>query len=127
MEAAMKAARQYFLELTPPQPQRFRFIARQGSFHGTTVAALTLTARQAVKKQFLPLLVQNVSHVSPCHPYRYLREGESVELYVQRLATELDEEFQRVGPNTVCAFIAETVAGTVSSILVASHSSSKAD
>src|SRR5947209_13149375 len=35
MEAAIKMARQYFLELTPPQPKRHRFIARNQSYHGT--------------------------------------------------------------------------------------------
>jgi adenosylmethionine-8-amino-7-oxononanoate aminotransferase len=32
---------------------------------------------------------------------------------VARLAAELDAEFQRVGPGTVCAFIAEPVVGAV--------------
>ncbi|KAF4634712.1 hypothetical protein G7Y89_g3397 [Cudoniella acicularis] len=112
MEAAMKLARQYFLELSPPEPERFRFIAREGSFHGTTAATLALTGRQAVRRQFAPLLKDNVTHVSACNPYRGLRAGETIETYVQRLATELDDEFQRVGPKTVCAFVAETVAGT---------------
>lgn len=43
-----------------------------------------------------------------------MKEGETEEQYVERLAKELDDEFKRVGPDTVCAFIAETVSGTVS-------------
>lgn len=43
-----------------------------------------------------------------------MKDGETEEQYVARLAKELDDEFQRVGPDTVCAFIAETVSGTVS-------------
>jgi adenosylmethionine-8-amino-7-oxononanoate aminotransferase len=43
-----------------------------------------------------------------------MKQGETEEQYVQRLAKELDDEFQRLGPDTVCAFIAETVSGTVS-------------
>lgn len=37
MEAAAKMARQYFLELSPSQPKRHRFIARKESYHGTTL------------------------------------------------------------------------------------------
>ena len=34
MEAAMKLARQYFLELPTPEPDRINFIARKHSYHG---------------------------------------------------------------------------------------------
>ena len=61
-----------------------------------------------------PILAPNVSHVSPCYPYREMKVGETEQQYVDRLAKELDDEFHRVGPDTVCAFIAETVSGTVS-------------
>lgn len=42
MDGAMKLARQYFLELSPPQPDRVRFIARQESYHGNTLGALSM-------------------------------------------------------------------------------------
>ncbi|GKT89505.1 class III aminotransferase [Colletotrichum tofieldiae] len=60
----------------------------------------------------MDVLADNVSHVSPCHPYRDLQEGETVEEYVVRLAEELDAEFHRVGPENVCAFIIEPMVGT---------------
>ena len=43
-----------------------------------------------------------------------MKDGEDSKEYVARLAQELEREFQRVGPETVCAFIAEPVVGTVS-------------
>ena len=54
-----------------------------------------------------------VSNVSPCYAYQYQdwRRGESDAEYVERLAKELDDEFQRVGPRNVIAFVAETVGG----------------
>jgi len=61
-----------------------------------------------------PMLMGNTSWVSACNKYRGMREGENEEEYVERLAKELDEEFQRVGPETVCAFVAEPVVGAVS-------------
>src|SRR5262249_23322583 len=42
MEAAIKMARQYFLELPVPQPQRDQFIARRQSYHGATLGALAM-------------------------------------------------------------------------------------
>ena len=56
---------------------------------------------------------KNTSHVSPCYAYRGKRDGETDADFVARLAAELDAEFQRVGPENVCAFIAEPVVGAV--------------
>ncbi|MCJ1310504.1 hypothetical protein MMC25_004168 [Agyrium rufum] len=111
MEAAIKLARQYFLELSPPQPQRMRFIARQESYHGNTIGALGISGHKARRAVYEPMLSLNVSHVSPCNPYRGLKEGETIKNYIVRLANELDEEFQRVDSDTVCAFVAEPVVG----------------
>ncbi|KAI9847524.1 MAG: hypothetical protein M1838_000850 [Thelocarpon superellum] len=111
MEAAMKLARQYFLELSPPQPQRVRFIARRESYHGSTIGALSVSGHVTRREFFEPMLLDNISHVSACNAYRGMHAGESTEGYVTRLAQELDEEFVRVGPGRVCAFIAEPVVG----------------
>ncbi|KAJ5523699.1 hypothetical protein N7494_010349 [Penicillium frequentans] len=111
VEAALKLARQYFLELSSPQPQRERFIARLPSYHGTTLGALAVGGHIIRREPFEPLLAKNTSHVSPCNAYRDKKIGEPDASYVARLAAELDAEFQRVGPETVCAFIAEPVVG----------------
>ncbi|KAL4915538.1 pyridoxal phosphate-dependent transferase [Aspergillus aurantiobrunneus] len=111
VEAALKFSRQYFLELPTPQPQRTRFIARKPSYHGITLGALGAGGHVLRRQSFEPLLSQNTSHVSPCYAYRGKKDGESDPAYVARLAGELDAEFQRVGPDTVCAFIAEPVVG----------------
>ncbi|KAL5049657.1 hypothetical protein BDW71DRAFT_152220 [Aspergillus fruticulosus] len=111
VEAALKLSRQYFLELPIPQPQRTRFIARKPSYHGTTLGALGAGGHILRRQSFEPILSQNISHVSPCYAYRGKKDGESDADYVARLADELDAEFQRVGPDTVCAFIAEPVVG----------------
>lgn len=113
IEAALKLARQYFLELPTPQPERHRFIARLPSYHGTTLGALSAGGHVQRREAFEPLLSKNTSHVSPCYAYRGKINDESDAEYVARLSTELDAEFQRVGPNTVCAFIAEPVVGAV--------------
>lgn len=108
-------ARQYFLELSPAQSQRTHFISRQESYHGATLGALAVGGHRGRRALFEPLLSDNSSRVSACNEYRNKRKDESTEQFVVRLAQELDEEFQRVGPNTVCAFVAEPVVGAVSS------------
>lgn len=113
MEAAMKLCRQYFLELPIPEPHRTHFIARRESYHGTTLGALSVGCHVGRRAVYEPILMQNISHVSPCNAYRNKLDDESTTEYVARLAKELDDEFQRVGSQNVCAFIAEPVVGAV--------------
>ena len=115
VEAALKMARQYYLEIG--QPERSHFIARRQSYHGNTLGALAVGGNEWRRRQFAPLLV-DVTHVSPCYPYRDQREGETPEQYGQRLARELDETIRRVGPGKVLAFVAETVGGATAGVLV---------
>jgi len=67
----------------------------------------------ARRAPFEPLLHGNSSRVSPCNAYRGLLDSETIDEYVARLAQELDDEFKRLGPDTVCAFIAEPTVGAV--------------
>ncbi|OCL12886.1 PLP-dependent transferase [Glonium stellatum] len=111
MEASMKLARQFFLESTPAQPRRTKFIARKESYHGTTLGSLAMSGHLVRRAPFEPMLSDGVSRVSACNAYRGVREGEKIEQYVARLAQELDDEFVRVEADTVCAFVAEPVVG----------------
>ncbi|KAL8788687.1 MAG: hypothetical protein Q9195_007188 [Heterodermia aff. obscurata] len=111
MDGAVKLARQYFLELSPPQPRRTRFIAREGSYHGNTLGALSISGHKARRSIYEPMLASNVSHVSACNSYRGMKAHETVEAYVATLSDELECEFQRVDPQAVCAFVAEPVVG----------------
>lgn len=106
-------ARQYYTELSTPQPQRTKFIARKQSYHGNTLGSLSVGYHAGRRAIYEPILGSNVAHVSPCYPYRDMKEGETDEAYVARLAQELEDTFQSLGPDTVCAFVAETVAGMV--------------
>lgn len=117
IEAAVKLARQHFLELG--QPRRTRFIARRQSYHGNTLGALALSGNAARRAPYLPLLSDAFSHVSPAFAYRGQLESESEAEYVLRLAAELEAEFQRLGPDTVAAFVAEPVVGATTGCAVA--------
>lgn len=108
MEAALKLARQYFVEIE--QPQRRHVIARQQSYHGNTLGALATGGNEWRRAPFAPLMVET-SHISPCFEYRGRRDDESAADYGLRVANELETEIQRLGEDTVFAFVAEPVVG----------------
>ncbi|MFC3713503.1 aspartate aminotransferase family protein [Sphingoaurantiacus capsulatus] len=117
MEAAVKLARQYFLEVG--EPQRRRFVARRQSYHGNTLGALALSGNLPRREPYAPLLGTAFSHVSPAFAYRYRAATESDADYVERLRAELVAEFERLGGDTVAAFVAETVGGATSGAVTA--------
>ncbi len=116
VEAALKMARQYFVEIG--QPERRHIVARRQSYHGNTLGALAVGGNAWRRAQFAPLLIE-VEHVSPCYAYRDQREGESAEQYGERLAAELEQAFERLGPGSVMAFVAEPVVGATAGAVTA--------
>ena len=70
-EAALKLARQYFVEIG--QPQRTRFIARRQSYHGNTLGALAAGGNMMRRAMYEPILGHAFSLVSPCFAYRFKR------------------------------------------------------
>ncbi|MFP4044137.1 MAG: aminotransferase class III-fold pyridoxal phosphate-dependent enzyme, partial [Rhodosalinus sp.] len=108
VEAALKLARQYFLEIG--QPARHRVIARRQSYHGNTLGALAAGGNAWRREPFAPLLMET-THIAPCYEYRGRAAGESAEDYGRRVADELEAEILRLGPDTVAAFVAEPVVG----------------
>ncbi|MEX3633822.1 aspartate aminotransferase family protein [Paraburkholderia sp. BR14320] len=108
IEAALKLARQYFVE--KGETQRRHFIARRQSYHGNTLGALAIGGNAWRREPFLPILIE-AHHVSPCYAYREQRADESEEAFAQRLADELERKILELGADTVAAFVAETVVG----------------
>ena len=108
MEAAIKLARQYYLEIG--QPQRHKVIARLQSYHGNTLATLAIGGNQWRREPFAPLLIET-SHIAPCYAYRGITDNETEFDYGQRVANELESEINRLGAKQVMAFVAEPVVG----------------
>ncbi|MEZ5843672.1 MAG: aspartate aminotransferase family protein [Hyphomicrobiaceae bacterium] len=108
LEAALKLARQYFVDRG--EPSRHRIVARRQSYHGNTLGALATGGNMWRRRAYEPLLVP-VSHIAPCYPYRDRREDEGDEAYGRRIADELDAEIVRLGADNVMCFVAETVSG----------------
>ncbi|KAJ7066411.1 PLP-dependent transferase [Mycena amicta] len=118
MEGVIKLARQYFYETG--QPQRTNFIARHLSFHGNTVATLSLAYHPTRRAPYAAILDDgHFHHVSPAYAKRFQKPEESEEDYVERLRAELEAKFIELGPDTVIGFVAETVVGATTGVLPA--------
>ncbi|MEO0327499.1 MAG: aspartate aminotransferase family protein [Pseudomonadota bacterium] len=108
MEAAIKLARQYYLEIG--EPGRHHVIARRQSYHGNTLGALSAGGNMWRREPFSPML-NAASHISPCYEYRGKLDDETSTEYGLRVANELETEIERLGPENVLAFVAEPVVG----------------
>ena len=116
VEAALKLARQYFVERG--ETSRHRVIARRQSYHGNTLGALAAGGNEWRRKPFSPLLTPT-SHISACFEYRGKGEDQTAYEYGQQVANELEAEIERVGPQNVMAFIAEPVVGATAGAVTA--------
>ena len=110
-EAALKMARQYFVETG--EPDRRHIVTRRQSYHGNTLGALAAGGNQWRRAQFEPLLFET-HHIAPCYEYRDRRADETADAYGLRVADELEAKLLELGPQTVIGFIAETVVGATS-------------
>lgn len=108
IEAALKMARQHCVERG--EPGRRQVIARRQSYHGNTLGALATGGNQARRAMFEPLL-SKTHHIDPCYAYRFQESGESAQAYGRRAADQLDAMIEKLGPETVMAFVAEPVVG----------------
>jgi adenosylmethionine-8-amino-7-oxononanoate aminotransferase len=108
IEAALKMARQYFVE--KGEPQRRHIIARRQSYHGNTLGALAAGGNEWRRSQFKPLLIET-HHIDPCFAYHFQRPGETDADYAARAAQALEDKILELGSDEVIAFVAETVVG----------------
>ncbi len=109
IEASLKLARQYFVEIK--QPQRVNVISRLQSYHGNTLGALAAGGNMWRREPFEPLLTNAIHHIEPCYYYRWAKEGETPASYGERMANQLEAKIKELGEDSVMAFIAEPVVG----------------
>ncbi|UZP39327.1 hypothetical protein NXS19_007143 [Fusarium pseudograminearum] len=117
VESALKLARQYHYE--KGDLEKVHIISRRQCYHGNTMATMSISTNIARRAPYHGFLYPNVSHVSPAFAYHYKDGSESEDQFTARLLVELEEEFLRVGPQNVAAFIAETVVGATSGCVAA--------
>ncbi len=104
VEAAWKLARQY---ASTRGERRWKAIARQVAYHGTTLGALSISGIPAIRAPFEPL-VPEVRHVS--NTSRYHRPpGETEEEFTAFLLDELERTILELDPETVALVHMEPV------------------
>jgi adenosylmethionine-8-amino-7-oxononanoate aminotransferase len=115
VEGAMKVALQYWD--ARGSSTRKRFIARERSYHGNTLGALSLSGFLERRRPFTGSLL-DVAFVSSANAYRPLHGLAGPEL-VAALAQELDERITALGPEQVAAFVFEPVVGAAGGVVPA--------
>lgn len=106
-EAAIKMARQ--IHLAAGRTQKFKLIARWKSYHGLTLGALSAMGRTTFRAPFAPMLT-DVEHIAPPYCLRCYYGLTHPECGL-RCAHALEDAIVALGPDTVSAFLAETVSG----------------
>jgi adenosylmethionine-8-amino-7-oxononanoate aminotransferase len=101
-------ARQY--SVARGEPQRRYFIAREQSYHGNTLGALSVGGNLGRRKMFAPVLIE-AHHIEPCFSYRHKHPDETEEAYGKRAADALESAILELGAEKVIGFVAETVVG----------------
>jgi adenosylmethionine-8-amino-7-oxononanoate aminotransferase len=127
VESAWKLARQYFAvrggatqvpgvepgemvgrQVGGPAPgHKYKAIARNIAYHGTTFGALSINGVEALRKPFEPL-VPEVRHVSNTNRYHRPPE-ETEEEFTAFLLDELERTIQEMDPETVCLIHMEPI------------------
>ncbi|MDR3565953.1 MAG: aspartate aminotransferase family protein [Negativicutes bacterium] len=113
-EAALKMARQYYLE-RDGRSGKYKIISRWKSFHGNTIGALSMTGDKR-RKKYAPLLL-NFPHIAPAYCYR-CPFGAHPETCGVECALDLERCIKMEGADSIAAFIAESVGGAACGAIV---------
>lgn len=108
IEASVKLARQHWVE--KGEPRKHRVISLSPSYHGSTLAALSLSARQHYQEAFRPLLLRSARIPAP-YCYRCPWELAPPRCKV-KCAHELEKKMKGIGAEKVAAFIGEVIGGS---------------
>lgn len=93
------------------KPEKKKFIARKGAYHGLTYAAGSMTGIEAYHKAF-DMPIEGILHAECAHHYGFGQPDETEAAFTDRLVAELEAMIAREGADTIAAFIAEPVMGT---------------
>ncbi len=93
------------------KPTKKKIISRRQGYHGTSVAAASLTGLAGMHKHF-DLPIAGVIHVDCPHYYRSGNKGETEQEYASRCISAIEQEIIEQGAETIAAFFAEPIMGT---------------
>jgi adenosylmethionine-8-amino-7-oxononanoate aminotransferase len=107
VESCLKLALQY--TYAKGEKSRRKFIARERSWHGNTLGALSVSGFLERKVAFEGALIEAI-RLSPANVYRPV-SGATAENAGEACAKELEDAILREGPDSIAAFIFEPVVG----------------
>jgi adenosylmethionine-8-amino-7-oxononanoate aminotransferase len=114
VETAIKLARH--IQIRRGEPNRYLTIGRWGSYHGTTIGALSVTGKAKMRRPYQPMLIE-APHIPPPYCYR-CPYGLTYPECGLRCADALEEAILQAGPENVAGFIAEPVSGATLAAVV---------
>jgi adenosylmethionine-8-amino-7-oxononanoate aminotransferase len=107
IETAVKLARAY--QIAVGAATKYKVIGRSVSYHGNTLAALSLSGRPTLQAPYRPMLNQVPTTPAPfCY---HCPIGASYPECTVACADDLESVILREGPDTVAAFVAEPIIG----------------
>jgi adenosylmethionine-8-amino-7-oxononanoate aminotransferase len=114
LESVIKIARQYHIE--SGKPGKYKVISRWQSYHGNTVATLSIGGRPSWREKYDPYML-GMPHITQCNCYRcpYRLAPESCGCVC---ADELERVIKYEGADTVSAFVLEPITGTTAPAVV---------
>ena len=107
-EAAMKLS--YQDHCCSGKKNKTWFISRQQSYHGSTTHSMAAGDRPNLDF-YKPLWPQNMAKIAEHNVYRNKHHDETENDYTNRCVNDLEKKILEIGPEKVCAFIAETICG----------------
>ncbi|TLS37628.1 aspartate aminotransferase family protein [Pseudalkalibacillus caeni] len=113
-ETALKVAIQYWQE--KGRPSKKRVISRWMSYHGITMGALSMSGHSIRRSRFSSLLEQ-YPELSPPYCYR-CAFTQNCPNCADDYAREFETAIQRLGPETIAAFVFEPVIGAAGGAVV---------
>ncbi|HYL30470.1 MAG TPA: aspartate aminotransferase family protein [Gemmatimonadales bacterium] len=114
VEAALKFARQYWVETG--RPKKHRIVALTPAYHGNTLLALSASAREHYKTYYREWLVDVIRVPAP-YAYRCACHGRPP-LCPACDGSAVEQAIVKAGPENVAAFIVEPVGGSSSGATV---------
>lgn len=114
VETAIKLARQYHYDLG--HKEKYKVISRRPAYHGNTVFSLSLSSKENMKKIHEPLLFKFPTVPAPfCYRCPFDKIYPDCKL---QCAWHLEKVIKKAGPQTVSAFIAETIIGSTAPVVI---------
>ena len=105
-----------FYQTCKGRPEKVHVIARNGSYHGSTYASMSVGSRVENRSPLFRYIEDTVHHVSAPYLYRAPHGMDEAD-YCDFLVKEFEDKIQEIGPGKIGGFFAEPVMGTAGALV----------